>query len=103
MDTEDFETIPSSAEELSNSSDPEEECGNKNGDNDRFCVQLTYEAKTAQDLSLESGDLVQFVEEAENGQWLVKNLITQKTGLIPPRILQAAGGSLICHNTGTSY
>lgn len=65
MDTEDFETIPSSAEELSNSSDGEED--NKHGDNDRFRVQLTYESRTAQDLSLESGDLVQFLEEAENG------------------------------------
>lgn len=30
MDTEDFETILSSAEELSNSSEPEEESHNKN-------------------------------------------------------------------------
>ncbi|XP_046892988.1 guanine nucleotide exchange factor DBS-like isoform X3 [Hypomesus transpacificus] len=65
MDTEDFETIPSSAEELSNSSDGEED--NKNGDSNRFRVQLTYESRTTQDLSLESGDLVQFLEEAENG------------------------------------
>ncbi|XP_067085567.1 probable guanine nucleotide exchange factor MCF2L2 [Osmerus mordax] len=88
MDTEDFETIPSSAEELSNSSDGEED--NKNGDSNRFRVQLTYESRTAQDLSLESGDLVQFLEEAENGHWLVKNLITEKTGLVPPSVLQAA-------------
>ncbi|XP_062306986.1 guanine nucleotide exchange factor DBS [Osmerus eperlanus] len=96
MDTEDFETIPSSAEELSNSSDGEED--NKNGDSNRFRVQLTYESRTAQDLSLESGDLVQFLEEAENGHWLVKNLITEKTGLVPPSVLQAAadGGHLFC-------
>ncbi|KAJ8374288.1 hypothetical protein SKAU_G00048680 [Synaphobranchus kaupii] len=99
MDNEDFETIPSSAEDLTNSSDAEDECAEKNGEADRFRVQLTYEAKTAQDLSLESGDLVQFLEEAENGQWLVKNLITQKTGLIPPRILQSAGGAQIYRNT----
>uniref|UniRef100_A0A8C8GJ54 Guanine nucleotide exchange factor DBS-like n=2 Tax=Oncorhynchus tshawytscha TaxID=74940 RepID=A0A8C8GJ54_ONCTS len=67
MDTEDFETIHSSAEELSNSSDGEDQSSNKNGDNDRFRVQLTYESRTAQDLSLESGDLVQFLDEAENG------------------------------------
>lgn len=65
MDTEDFETIPSSAEESSNSS--EEEGSNKNGDS-RFRVQLTYEARDPRDLSLESGELVQFLEEAENGQ-----------------------------------
>lgn len=65
MDTDDFETIPSSAEESSNSS--EEEGNNKNGDSGRFRVQLTYESREAKDLSLEPGDLVQFVEEAENG------------------------------------
>ncbi|XP_040896130.1 guanine nucleotide exchange factor DBS isoform X3 [Toxotes jaculatrix] len=65
MDTEDFETIPSSAEESSNSS--EEEGNNKNADSSRFRVQLTYESRDARDLSLETGDLVQFLEEAENG------------------------------------
>lgn len=65
MDTEDFETIPSSGEESSNSS--EEEGSNKNGDSSRFRVQLTYESREGRDLSLESGDLVQFLEEAENG------------------------------------
>ncbi|XP_062411434.1 guanine nucleotide exchange factor DBS isoform X3 [Sardina pilchardus] len=92
MDTEDFETIPSSAEELSNSSDGEEERNNKNGENERFQAQLAYEARTGQDLSLESGEIVQFLEEAENGHWLVKNLITQKTGLVPPAILQSTAG-----------
>ncbi|XP_063057913.1 guanine nucleotide exchange factor DBS isoform X6 [Engraulis encrasicolus] len=67
MDTEDFETIPSSAEELSNSSDGEEDSNNKNGENERFQAQLAYEARTGQDLSLESGEIVQFLEEAENG------------------------------------
>ncbi|KAF3691351.1 Guanine nucleotide exchange factor DBS DBL's big sister MCF2-transforming sequence-like protein [Channa argus] len=55
MDAEDFETIPSSVEESSNSS--EEEGNNKN-------VQLTYESRKARDFSMETGDLVQFVEEA---------------------------------------
>ncbi|XP_045562492.1 guanine nucleotide exchange factor DBS isoform X8 [Salmo salar] len=99
MDTEDFETIHSSAEELSNSSDGEDESSNKN-DHDRFRVQLTYESRTAQDLSLESGDLVQYLEEAEDGHWLVKNLIPQKTGLVPPSVLQtAAGGGHSYSNT----
>lgn len=39
------------------------------GDSSRFRVQLTYESREAKDLSLETGDLVQFVEEAENGHW----------------------------------
>ncbi|CAK6969728.1 guanine nucleotide exchange factor DBS isoform X8 [Scomber scombrus] len=88
IDTEDFETIHSSAEESSNSS--EEEGSNKNGDSSRFRVQLTYESREARDLSLESGDLVQFVEEAENGHWLVKNLLTEETGLVPSSILHTA-------------
>ncbi|XP_070764327.1 guanine nucleotide exchange factor DBS [Enoplosus armatus] len=67
MDTDDIETIPSSAEETSNSS--EEEGNDKNGDSGRFRVQLTYESHEARDLSLETGDLVQFLEEAENGHW----------------------------------
>ncbi|XP_072517043.1 guanine nucleotide exchange factor DBS isoform X2 [Salminus brasiliensis] len=94
MDTEDFETIPSSAEELSNSSDGEEDSNNKNGELERFQVQLTYEARAPHELSLESGDVVQFVEEAENGHWLVKNLITLKTGLVPPTILQSTAGAV---------
>ncbi|XP_026104499.1 guanine nucleotide exchange factor DBS-like isoform X3 [Carassius auratus] len=89
MDAEDFETIPSSAEDLSISSDGEDEGHNKNGDNDRYQVQLTYESGTAQELSVEAGDLVQFLEESENGHWLVKNLRTQKTGLVPPTVLQS--------------
>ncbi|XP_073332185.1 guanine nucleotide exchange factor DBS [Pagrus major] len=88
MDTDDFETIPSSAEESSNSS--EEEGNNKNADASRFRVQLTYESNEARDLSLETGDLVQFLEEAENGHWLVKNLLTEETGLVPSSILQTA-------------
>ncbi|XP_058846199.1 guanine nucleotide exchange factor DBS-like isoform X5 [Acipenser ruthenus] len=92
LDTcEDFEAIPSSPEELSNSSEAEEEPNNKN-DHGVFQVQVTYDAKTSEELSLESGDLVQFLEEGENGQWLVKNLITQKTGLVPSSILKTAGG-----------
>ncbi|XP_074492961.1 guanine nucleotide exchange factor DBS isoform X3 [Sebastes fasciatus] len=88
MDTDDFETIPSSAEESSNSS--EEEGNNKNGDSGRFRVQLTYESREARDLSLGTGDLVQFLEEAESGHWLVKNLLTEETGLVPSSILQTA-------------
>ncbi|XP_039666683.1 guanine nucleotide exchange factor DBS isoform X5 [Perca fluviatilis] len=65
MDTDDFEPIPSSAEESSNSS--EEEGNNKNDDSGRFRVQLTYESCEARDLS-ETGDLVQFLKEAQSGQ-----------------------------------
>ncbi|KAM8873799.1 guanine nucleotide exchange factor DBS isoform 11-T11 [Spinachia spinachia] len=59
MDADDFETIPSSAEESSHSS--EEEGSNKTADSGGFRVQLTYEEH-----SLEGGDLLQFVEEVES-------------------------------------
>ncbi|KAK3562438.1 hypothetical protein QTP86_034081, partial [Hemibagrus guttatus] len=98
MDPEDFETIPSSAEELSNSSDGEEDSSNKNGEHKRFQVQLTYESRAPQEMSLEPGDLVQFLEEVENGHWLVKNLITLKTGLVPPCILQSTVGRVDIYN-----
>uniref|UniRef100_A0A1A7ZFV7 MCF.2 cell line derived transforming sequence-like 2 n=1 Tax=Nothobranchius furzeri TaxID=105023 RepID=A0A1A7ZFV7_NOTFU len=65
MDTEDFETIPSTAEESSNSS--EDEGNNKMSNSSRYRVQLTYASCEARDLSLGTGDLVQFLEEAENG------------------------------------
>ncbi|XP_041098060.1 guanine nucleotide exchange factor DBS-like isoform X3 [Polyodon spathula] len=92
LDTcEDFEAILSSPEEISNSSEAEEEPNNKN-DRGLFRVQVTYDPKTSEQLSLESGDLVQCLEEGENGQWLVKNLTTQKTGLVPSSILKTAGG-----------
>ncbi|XP_051532048.1 guanine nucleotide exchange factor DBS-like isoform X2 [Myxocyprinus asiaticus] len=89
MDAEDFETIPSSAEELSISSDGEDDGHNKNGEHDRYQVQLTYESGTAQDLSVDAGNLVQFLEDSENAHWLVKNLRTWKTGLVPPTVLQS--------------
>ncbi|XP_017159919.1 guanine nucleotide exchange factor DBS isoform X3 [Poecilia reticulata] len=72
MDTEDFETIPSSGEESSNSS--EDEANNKNGGSSRYRVQLTYTSCEARDL--------QFLEEGENGNWLIKNLLTEGPGLV---------------------
>ncbi|XP_069378664.1 guanine nucleotide exchange factor DBS isoform X3 [Paralichthys olivaceus] len=88
MDTEDFETIPSSAEESSNSS--EEDGNHKNSDSSRLRVQLTYESNEARDVPLETADLVQFLEEAENGHWLVKNLLTEETVLAPSSTLHTA-------------
>uniref|UniRef100_A0A3P9J2G1 MCF.2 cell line derived transforming sequence-like 2 n=1 Tax=Oryzias latipes TaxID=8090 RepID=A0A3P9J2G1_ORYLA len=65
MDTEDFETIPSSAEESSNSS--EEDSISKNRNSSQYRVQLTYTSCEARDLSLGGSDLVPFLEETENG------------------------------------
>ncbi|XP_061593328.1 guanine nucleotide exchange factor DBS isoform X2 [Cololabis saira] len=65
MDTEDFETIPSSAEESSNSS--EDERSNKNGNSGRYRVQLTYASYEARDLSLGTADEDHVLEEADDG------------------------------------
>ena len=46
------------------------------GDSSRFRVQLTYESNEAREVPLETADLVQFLEEAENGHWWVPLVTT---------------------------
>ncbi|XP_030136515.3 probable guanine nucleotide exchange factor MCF2L2 isoform X7 [Taeniopygia guttata] len=92
LDTfEDFEAIPSSMDELSNSSDLEEETNPNNGSN-LFRVEGSFESCFPDSLTLEDGDLVQFVQEGENGQWLVKKLVSEKSDWVPSSILQPAEG-----------
>ncbi|XP_064195037.1 guanine nucleotide exchange factor DBS-like isoform X2 [Anguilla rostrata] len=91
--------VPSSADELSNSSDAEDEMSNKSEDHGRFVVQLKHKMKAPQDLPLEPGELVEFLGEAENGQWLVQNVATQRKGLVPTSILISAEGESIYSNT----
>ncbi|XP_074768743.1 putative guanine nucleotide exchange factor MCF2L2 isoform X9 [Athene noctua] len=92
LDTfEDFEAIPSSTDELSNSSDLEEETNPNNGTN-LFRVEGSFDSCFPDSLMLEDGDLVQFVQEGENGQWLVKKLVSEKSDWVPSSILQPAEG-----------
>ncbi|KAM6064978.1 putative guanine nucleotide exchange factor MCF2L2 isoform 7-T7 [Theristicus caerulescens] len=92
LDTfEDFEAIPSSTDELSNSSDLEEETNPNNGTN-LFRVEGSFDSCFPDSLTLEDGDLVQFVQEGENGQWLVKKLVSEKSDWVPSSILQPAEG-----------
>nr|XP_013030298.2 probable guanine nucleotide exchange factor MCF2L2 isoform X10 [Anser cygnoides] len=92
LDTfEDFEAIPSSMDELSNSSDMEEETNPNNGAN-LFRVEGSFDSCFPDSLTLEDGDLVQFVQEGENGQWLVKKLVSEKSEWVPSSILQPAEG-----------
>ncbi|XP_015493145.1 probable guanine nucleotide exchange factor MCF2L2 isoform X7 [Parus major] len=92
LDTfEDFEAIPSSMDELSNSSDLEEETNPNNGGN-LFRVEGSFDSCFPDSLTLEDGDLVQFVQEGENGQWLVKKLVSEKSDWVPSSILQPAEG-----------
>ncbi|XP_059587164.1 probable guanine nucleotide exchange factor MCF2L2 isoform X2 [Alligator mississippiensis] len=92
LDTfEDFEAIPSSTDELSNSSDMEEET-NANNVSNLFRVEGSFETCFPESLALEDGDLVQFVQEGENGQWLVKKLVSEKSDWVPSSVLQPADG-----------
>ncbi|XP_040469154.1 probable guanine nucleotide exchange factor MCF2L2 isoform X4 [Falco naumanni] len=92
LDTfEDFEAIPSSTDELSNSSDLEEETNPNNGTN-LFRVEGSFDSCFPDSLTFEDGDLVQFVQEGENGQWLVKKLVSEKSDWVPSSILQPAEG-----------
>ncbi|KAJ7324725.1 hypothetical protein JRQ81_017745 [Phrynocephalus forsythii] len=92
LDTfEDFEAIPSSAEELSNSSDMEEESHPNNGSN-LYRVEGHFDTCFPDSLTLEDGDLVQFIQEGEDGQWLVKKLVSEKTDWVPSSLLQPAEG-----------
>ncbi|XP_060098603.1 probable guanine nucleotide exchange factor MCF2L2 isoform X4 [Heteronotia binoei] len=92
LDTfEDFEAIPSSAEELSNSSDMEEESQLNSGSN-LYRVEGSYDACFPDSLTLEDGDLVQFIQEGEDGQWLVKKLVSEKMDWVPSSLLHPAEG-----------
>ncbi|KAF7242624.1 Guanine nucleotide exchange factor DBS [Varanus komodoensis] len=88
---EDFEVIPSSAEELSNSSDMEEENQLHNGTN-LYRVEGNFDTCFPDSLMLEDGDLVQFIREGEDGQWLVKKLVSEKTEWVPSSLLHPAEG-----------
>nr|XP_034988601.1 probable guanine nucleotide exchange factor MCF2L2 isoform X4 [Zootoca vivipara] len=93
LDTfEDFEAIPSSAEELSNSSDMEEESQPNNASN-LYRVEGSFDTCFPDSLTLEDGDLVQFIQEGEDGQWLVKKLVSEKTDWVPSSLLQPADGN----------
>ncbi|XP_025020558.1 guanine nucleotide exchange factor DBS [Python bivittatus] len=95
LDTfEDFEAIPSSAEDLSNSSDLEEDSHPSTGSN-LYRVEGSFDTCFPDSLTLEDGDLVQFIQEGENGQWLVKKLVSEKTDWIPSSLLQPAEGEAL--------
>ncbi|XP_069069212.1 probable guanine nucleotide exchange factor MCF2L2 isoform X3 [Pleurodeles waltl] len=92
LDTyEDFETIPSSNDELYNSSDMEDETHANNGAS-LFRVEGSFEACYPDSFILQHGDLVQFVQGGENGQWLVKEIVCKKTGWVPSSLLYPAEG-----------
>ncbi|XP_069474740.1 probable guanine nucleotide exchange factor MCF2L2 isoform X2 [Ambystoma mexicanum] len=101
LDTfEDFETIPSSNDELYNSSDLEEDTNTSNGAS-LFRVEGSFEACYPDSFMLQHGDLVQFVQGGENGQWLVKGVAHRKSGWVPSSLLYPVEGDSNTTASGT--
>ncbi|KAM8954399.1 putative guanine nucleotide exchange factor MCF2L2 isoform 3-T3 [Pelodytes ibericus] len=82
---EDFSTIPSSNDELSNS-DVEEDATNTK-ELRLFCVEGCFETCSPATFTLQHGDIVQFLKCGENGQWLVKELDSKRKAWVPSSLL----------------
>ncbi|XP_055501353.1 guanine nucleotide exchange factor DBS isoform X2 [Leucoraja erinacea] len=94
LDTsEDFETIPSSMDELSNSSDMDEEISNKTTPS-LFRVEGICESNSIEELAVQNGEVVEMLEEGEEGQCQVRSLVTYQAGWIPSTLLQPVGSEL---------
>ncbi|KAM9317319.1 putative guanine nucleotide exchange factor MCF2L2 [Gastrophryne carolinensis] len=99
---EDFSAIPSSNDELSNSSDAEEETTTKESNN--FIVESNFETCSPTAFSLNQGDVVQFIRCGKNGQWLVKDPILKQKAWVPCNILTPAMPANVCHKDNiTAY
>ncbi|XP_066435785.1 guanine nucleotide exchange factor DBS isoform X4 [Eleutherodactylus coqui] len=76
----------SSGEDPINSSDAEDdavETTDKKLSPGKYTVVADCEKRGLQDLPVKSGDVVQLIREEEDGVWYVKNLSTNKEGLVP--------------------
>ncbi|KAM4693475.1 putative guanine nucleotide exchange factor MCF2L2 [Discoglossus pictus] len=83
---EDFSTIPSSNDELSNSSDVDEEPNNTKA-SALFRVEGCFETCLPTIFTLQHGDVVQLEKIGENGQWLVKELASKRKAWVPSSLL----------------
>ncbi|CAI9590125.1 unnamed protein product [Staurois parvus] len=100
---EDFSAIPSSNDELSNSSDIEEETTNSKGSK-LFSVGSSFETCSPSMFSLKEGDVVYFIQCGENGQWLVKDPISKRKAWVPCNILTPAASTNVCQKDNiTAY
>ncbi|XP_072897329.1 guanine nucleotide exchange factor DBS isoform X2 [Hemitrygon akajei] len=91
--TEDFETIPSSMDELSNSSDIDEEISSKTTPS-LFRVEGICESNSTEELAVQNGEVVEMLQEGEEGQCQVRSLVTYKAGWIASSFLQPVGSEL---------
>ncbi|XP_053567830.1 LOW QUALITY PROTEIN: probable guanine nucleotide exchange factor MCF2L2 [Bombina bombina] len=90
---EDFSTIPSSNDELSNSSDVDEEPNNAK-EASLFRVEGCFESCLPTTITLQYGDLVQLQQVGENGQWLVKDLASKIKTWVPSNLLVPVKGAI---------
>ncbi|XP_068137198.1 probable guanine nucleotide exchange factor MCF2L2 isoform X2 [Hyperolius riggenbachi] len=91
---EDFSAIPSSNDELSNS-DAEEETNNCKGSK-LFSVECSFETCLPDTVSLQQGDVVQFIQCGQNGEWLVKDLVSKRKAWVPSNILTPTTTANVC-------
>ncbi|XP_039082559.1 guanine nucleotide exchange factor DBS isoform X2 [Hyaena hyaena] len=85
----------SSAEELINSSDAEEEgrVGPRKLAPGKYTVVLGEEKESPEALAVRSGDVVEVVQEGDEGLWYVRNLTSSKESWVPASSLWALLGS----------
>ncbi|XP_069831214.1 probable guanine nucleotide exchange factor MCF2L2 isoform X6 [Dendropsophus ebraccatus] len=91
---EDFSAIPSSNDELSNSDNEEETTTAKVSS--LFCVESRFETCSPTAFFLQPGDVVQFHQCGENGQWLVKELVSKRKAWVPSSILTPKSSANVC-------
>ncbi|KAE8603708.1 hypothetical protein XENTR_v10014437 [Xenopus tropicalis] len=102
---QDFSAIPSSNDELSNSSDVDEDITNSKRSN-LFRVEGCLEVCSPSALTLQHGDLVQVEQCGDSGQWLVKEVVSKKTAWVPSNMLIPARSDIknICQeDNSTAY
>ncbi|XP_040192175.1 guanine nucleotide exchange factor DBS isoform X7 [Rana temporaria] len=96
----------SSGEDPMNSSDAEEEGGetvDKKLCPGKYTVVADYGKSGSEELLVKSGDTVQLIREEEEGMWIVKNLSTNKEGIVPAsNLMTLIGTSKSVHSLSSS-
>ncbi|XP_077338991.1 guanine nucleotide exchange factor DBS isoform X3 [Lithobates pipiens] len=99
----------SSGEDPMNSSDAEEEGGEGGETVDKklcpgkYTIAADYGKSGSEELLVKSGDTVQLIREEEEGMWFVKNLSTNKEGIVPAsNLMTLIGTSKSVHSLSSS-
>ncbi|XP_073412955.1 guanine nucleotide exchange factor DBS isoform X3 [Dendrobates tinctorius] len=96
----------SSGEDPINSSDAEDEVAettDKKLNPGKYTVVADCEKRGLEDLPVKSGDIVLLIREEEDGVWYVKNLSTNKEGLVPAsNLMILIGASKSVHSLSGS-